>query len=180
MEDTLRSGGAAPDWGIDYGITSLWNEVAPGLWVGGTDDNDTVATARPSVSTWHGFAVRGKADITKDDFDAVVTLYAWARPVDWEVAELRWGIYDTEFDHAELESLNDTVDWAWRRWKKGQRVLCRCQAGLNRSSLVAALVLVKDGWEPAEAIDAIRKNRSSKALFNGSFEALIRDAALAA
>ena len=47
----------------------------------------------------------------------------------------------------------------------------RCQAGLNRSSLVAALALVHRGLAPQEAIDAIRAGRSPNCLFNRSFAA---------
>ena len=48
-------------------------------------------------------------------------------------------------------------------------MLVRCQAGLNRSGLVTALVLIKDGFTPYQAIDLIRQRRTDIALFNENF-----------
>ena len=55
------------------------------------------------------------------------------------------------------------------RLAEGRRVLVRCQAGLNRSSLVAARALVLSGWAPADAVAAIRAARSPNCLFNREF-----------
>jgi hypothetical protein len=169
----------APDWGLRHGVTHLWNEILPGLFVGGTDDADVLGDA-VLWETRRGRPVRPDyADpfITKDDFDAVVTLYAFARPVDWFVEELRWGIMDDRENAIgfDPETMRETVAWAHRRWKNGGRVLARCQAGLNRSSLVAALVLVRDGMEPQQAVDVIRHNRSGQCLFNKEFYRFVCD-----
>jgi hypothetical protein len=49
--------------------------------------------------------------------------------------------------------------------------LLHCQAGLNRSSLIAALVLMKvSDRSPREAIDFLRAQRSPAVLCNPSFE----------
>lgn len=144
----------------------LWTEVLPGLWQGGTDDFDTIADPR---SLYHG-----KAQITLAEFDAVVTLYAWARPVDWEVEELRWGFYDSQ-ELPEWEKLAETVNWAHRRWEAGDRVLIRCQAGLNRSGLITALVLMRSGWSADSAIALLREMRSPWALCNRDFERAVRE-----
>jgi protein-tyrosine phosphatase len=61
------------------------------------------------------------------------------------------------------------AEWAHQSWSSGQRVLIRCQAGLNRSGVVTALVLMLEGWSPREAIDLIRSRRSSLALCNDDF-----------
>jgi protein-tyrosine phosphatase len=57
--------------------------------------------------------------------------------------------------------------------------LIRCQAGLNRSGLVTALVLIRFGLAAKEAIEQIRIRRAGHALCNESFEAwlLQREAA---
>jgi protein-tyrosine phosphatase len=55
------------------------------------------------------------------------------------------------------------------QWKLGKVVAGKCQAGLNRSSLVVALVLLKEGYSATDAIDLIRKKRSKYALFNTYF-----------
>ena len=173
-----RIGNLAPDWGRGYGIHELWSEVAPGLFVGGTHDNDTVDIGRAAIRDRRNFYVREDAEIGPEEFDAVITMYAWARPVDWGVEELRWGIMDSDRHGIDLESLRETVIWGYRRWKAGKRVLVRCQAGLNRSSLVAALILVRDGHTGWEARDKIRRGRSEHALFNKKFEKLVVSAGL--
>ena len=166
--ETVKIGNAAPDWGRSYGLTDLWTEIKPGLWVGGTADGDTVATARNSNDGWSGFVVTEEGEIGPDDFDAVVTLYAWARPVDWLVEELRWGIFDGG-DAPDLDTVRDAVVWAHKRWKAGKKVLLRCQAGLSRSTFLTALVLVRDGMDIEEAVELIRDSRSRSCLnVNGS------------
>lgn len=155
---------AAPDWGIDYGIDALWHEVLPGLWIGGTDDHDTVSTRRPSRPSSYGVSWDLEdATITRKDFDAVVTCYAWAQPVDWEVEEMRYGFYDGggEFD---AETVEEMAEWAHRRWKSGKRVLVRCQAGLSRSALVTSLVLMREGYTARGAISLIREKRTQQCL----------------
>ena len=145
----------APRYAIEY-PTELWSEVAKGLWIGGTDDDDVdVQKTVPAIQ--------------KKDFDTVVTAYAWANPCDWFVREIRYPFYDgtmEDFDPAELE---DIVSMAYADWKRGLRVLCRCQAGMNRSSLICALILMKDGFTADQAIALIREKRSKHALFNKKF-----------
>jgi protein-tyrosine phosphatase len=69
-----------------------------------------------------------------------------------------------------VEELFDIVRLAHADWKRGKRVLIRCQAGWNRSGLITALVLIREGMGAREAIDLIRKTRSEWALCNKSFE----------
>lgn len=182
MNDTReappRNGNKAPDWGRNYGIRELWSQVAPGLFVGGTADDDTVSRGRDALRGKFTFHVLEDAEIGPNEFDAVVTMYAWARPVDWSVEELRWGIMDSPTEGIDLEALRETVAWAHRRWKVGKKTLIRCQAGLNRSSLVAGLVLVRDGMNGWEAVDKIRRGRSTECLFNKRFEAIVTGASL--
>ena len=44
--------------------------------------------------------------------------------------------------------------------------MVRCQAGLNRSGLVTALIMMSTGLDAETAIEQIRKNRAEIALFN--------------
>lgn len=64
------------------------------------------------------------------------------------------------------------------RWvthcRKTSPVLVHCQAGLNRSSLVAARVLMLDGATADEAIRLIREKRSAACLCNEAFEEWLR------
>ena len=96
-------------------------------------------------------------------------MYAWARPADWKVQEFRYGVPDASITDIDLDRLRQAVDFGYDRWKQGDRVLVRCQAGLNRSGLVTALILIKDGLKPAEAIARIRDIRGEDALFNRDF-----------
>jgi len=145
----------APRYSIEY-PKELWSEILPGLWQGGTDDDDVdVQKITPAIQPKH--------------FDTVVTAYAWANPVDWFVKEIRFGFYDgtmADFDPAELE---DIVSMAYADWKRGKKVGVRCQAGMNRSGLIVALVLMKDGFTAEQAIGLIREKRSKHALFNKKF-----------
>ena len=136
----------------------LYSMIAPNLFQGGTDDLDVIHLAQTNN--------RPRTDLP---FDAIVTMYAWARPADWKVQEFRYGVPDASITDIDLDRLRQAVEFGYDRWKQGDRVLVRCQAGLNRSGLVLALILIKDGLKPAEAIARIRDNRGDDALFNRDF-----------
>lgn len=156
---------APVSWEIAY-PSWVADEVLPGLFMGGTHDDTTVADPMQLVG------LGGPRE-----YDAVVTLYAWAQPVAWEIEELRYGFGDGALDGADLQRVLRAARWAHERWQSGDRVLIRCQAGLNRSGLVTALVLVQAGWDPAEAILHLRTRRSPHVLFNDHFVRwLVREA----
>jgi hypothetical protein len=149
---------ARPDWG--YGLDDkIKHEILPGLWQGGTHDDDVIGNSR--------FAQNPQIKI--DEFDSVVTMYQYANPAGWFVKELRYCIYDASMETIDLNELFDTARWAYNEWAEGKRVLIRCQAGWNRSGLITALVLMLDGIPANEAIDLIRKQRSEHALCNPDF-----------
>jgi len=136
----------------------LYSMIAPNLFQGGTDDLDVIHLAQTNN--------RPRTDLP---FDAIVTMYAWARPADWKVQEFRYGVPDAAITDIDLDRLRQAVEFGYDRWKQGDRVLVRCQAGLNRSGLVLALILIKDGLTPQDAIARIRDNRGDDALFNRDF-----------
>ncbi len=136
----------------------LFSMIAPNLYQGGTDDLDVVHL--PVTNN------RKRIDLP---FDAIVTMYAWARPADWNVQEFRYGVPDASIADIDLVRLRQAVEFGYARWKAGDRVLVRCQAGLNRSGLVTALILIKDGCSAEQAISLIRENRGEDALFNNNF-----------
>jgi len=147
----------------DYGQSGrryydpLWSEVLNGLWQGGTDDLDVDRQLKVPM-------------ITTKSFDTVITMYADANPVDWFVKEFRYGVWDSDINKMDTTELFDIVRLAHADWKRGKRVLIRCQAGWNRSGLITALVLIREGMGAREAIDLIREKRSEWALCNKSFE----------
>jgi hypothetical protein len=137
---------------------SLYSEIAPNLFMGGTDDADVIhlAASRNLVRT----------DLP---FNAIVTMYAWARPADWQVQEFRYGVPDASIAQIDLARLKQAVEFGYNRWLSGDRVLVRCQAGLNRSGLVTALILMSTGLDAETAIEEIRKKRAEIALFNTEY-----------
>jgi hypothetical protein len=149
---------ARPDYGrYDEWIRDpLWSEVLDGLWQGGTHDDDT-------------HVMMHKPMITNKNFDTVITMYAYANPVDWFVKEFRYGVWDSDTKHFDVKELFDIVKLTHKEWKTGKRVLVRCQAGWNRSGLITALVLMRDGMPAQEAIELIREKRSKNALCNKNF-----------
>jgi len=160
---TKSRGIEAPDYS-DLLSKDLWNEILPNLWQGGTDDFDVIGD-----NTYAKPFSREKAYITEKDFDTVVTMYQYANPVGWFVKEYRYCVYDAGIDLLDKSELFATARFAYDEWKRGKRVLVRCQAGLNRSGLVMALVLMQDGYTADQAIDLIRKQRNPYALFNKDF-----------
>lgn len=142
------------------------DQILPGLFQGGTADEDVI-----SAGTWCSFD-------RSYPFDLVVTLYANANPVPWGVPEIRFGFPDAEPRIADLERVRAIARIAYTTWQTGQRVLIRCQAGVNRSGLTSALVLMLHGYSAAEAIALLRERRGLSVLCNPDFEDwLLADAA---
>ena len=143
---------------MSYQPTSLYSEIAPNLFMGGTADEDVIHQA-----------VAYNKDRTDLPFNAIITMYAWANPADWRVQEFRYGIYDSAIADIDLDRLKQAVEFGYNRWLSGDRVLVRCQAGLNRSGLVTALIMMSTGLDAETAIEQIRKNRADIALFNNNY-----------
>ena len=143
---------------MSYQPTSLYSEIAPNLFMGGTADEDVI----------HQAVAYNKAR-TDLPFDAIITMYAWANPADWRVQEFRYGIYDSAIADIDLDRLKQAVQFGYNRWLSGDRVLVRCQACLNRSGLVTALIMMSTGLDAETAIEQIRKNRADVALFNNNY-----------
>lgn len=150
------------------GIYGQWpayapDEILPGLFQGGTEDDHTVGDPRP-VDHYRG----------ERRFDLVVTLYADAQPAPWGVEEMRFGFPDSDLTESAIRRVMRMARLAHERWVAGDRVLVRCQAGVNRSGLVTALILMHDGMPAEEAIALIRQRRSPVVLANADFEWFLR------
>jgi len=155
---------AAPVYDVYY-PTDVWSEVLPGLWLGGTASADDMATALGGGSAYG----MPETTVTKEKFDTVITLYAWAKPADWFVKEMRLGVLDGDLEDFDWPGIRALVQTAHTDWKSGKRVLIRCQAGINRSSLIMALVLVREGLSARKAIELMRKQRGQAVLANRHF-----------
>ena len=117
----------APSW-VDKSLlpNELVTMIAPGLYPG---------RHRRRRLDRHGDRAASRDDAS--GFDAVVTLFAWALPCSWGVEELRYGFPDAHPDLADMTRVVAAARWAHERWVSGDRVLIRCQAGLDRSGLRA-------------------------------------------
>ena len=131
-----------------------WNEVVPGLFMGGHD----VRAQSPS------------ACVVTDEFDLVVRLtaregYGPAPAVEHVVVRLADAVLDRT-NAARVRELGAGVAAAVR---DGKRALVRCSGGLNRSGVVVAEALVQLGHTADEAVRAVRAARGPWALTNPGF-----------
>jgi predicted protein tyrosine phosphatase len=157
-----------------YYPEALWNEILPGLFQGGTAEDDELGaflrTAPKDIKAYEAEDYIGETQVKRHDFDTVVTAYVSANPCSLGVKELRYTFFDGNM--ADFHPENDLF-WLVREahadWKAGKRVLIRCQAGINRSGLIMALVLIREGYSPEEAIEQIRDKRCEAALSNRKF-----------
>lgn len=148
----------------DYPDPQPASQIAANLWMGGTARHETIDVAQPRL----GFQ-------PERPYDAVLTLYAFAAPVSWGVEERRFGFPDRDVIVEYVPILHDLADWAFARWTSGRRVLIRCAAGMNRSGLLTAMVLMRSGMSADEAVEQIREQRHPFALNNYAFVRLLRD-----
>lgn len=123
----------------------LISEVLPGLWQGGCIQGVTLP----------------------HDFDLVISLYKWEQ---YDLGSNTERVEVLMYDSHDVPMVDDVVDQAYSAWKSGKKTLIHCQAGLNRSGLVSAKVLMKDGMTAQEAINHLRQSRSELVLFNKTFE----------
>jgi hypothetical protein len=102
----------------------LYSEILPGLWQGGTHDEDTTlgvmnGKTKPKV-------------IGVSDFQTLVTAYAFANPADWLVKELRYSFYDSDnLGGIDFDSINQIIDIAHADWKAGKKVGCAAKSELT-------------------------------------------------
>lgn len=133
-----------------------WNEIAPGLWMGGHE--------------YIGVDGLWAAAIPGREFDAVYSLHSRAGHgpdpgVEHHVLE----VPDDTLTAAQILAVRDFALTAAESWRDDRTVLVRCRAGLNRSGLVVAQVLMHHGWPVADAVGLVRERRSPNALNNEVF-----------
>lgn len=73
------------------------------------------------------------------------------------------------------EKIRSAVDEIVSRWRRGQKVLVRCQAGYNRSGMLMCLTLMQMGLTAEDAIKTVRKRRGQHVLINRVFEGYVRE-----
>lgn len=137
-----------------------WDEVVPGLFVGGHQCQP--GNGEPGTV----------GDVyAREEFDLVVSLYRGGpqHGPGPGVEHLRHKMPDGPLDERDYEHVRRLADTVADRVMRGKTVLVRCQAGINRAALVAALAMTFMGWTPEAAIARIREVRSPYVLFNASF-----------
>ncbi len=142
--------------------TEPWNEVVPGLWMGGTDVRSGSLTA----------------SVVDGQFDSVVSMTGateFGPPEHVPHRVLRMA--DAGLDYFLEQRLDELSDHVVAELAAGRTVLVRCTGGLNRSGLVVGMTLVKQGRTPEEAIELVRAARGPWALCNGAFVSHLRSMA---
>jgi hypothetical protein len=92
-----------------------------------------------------------------EHWDAVIDLDCSAPPLEGVAFYAHWPIEDGPApETAVLVALADLVNDLRRG---GKRVLIHCAAGINRSGLLAAAALIRDGMEADEAVETVRARR---------------------
>lgn len=177
--------------GASYFEVPLFTHVIDNLWQGCSpaefpDELESMNPFSFEALTWashnRGNPINCKHLMKWDDillreeprFDAILNLFQWGIYVVPEgVEQLTVEMYDSLDEISEqVDELADQVI-LWLR--DGKRVLVHCQAGLNRSSLVVARVLMKKyNMTADQAISLIREQRSPVCLCNETFEKHLR------
>lgn len=107
-----------------------------------------------------------------EHWDAVFDLHGSAPPLEEVEFYVHWLIEDGPApEFATLVALADLVD---SLRQAGKRVLIHCAAGINRSGLLSAAVLIRGGYDADEAIALVRTARTG-ALNNPNFVELLQD-----
>ena len=153
----IRADGDERETYADFAPKDTWTQVLPRLWIGATDDDDILGHELEEPR------------ITLANFDTVISLHAWSNPADWHVREIRQPFHDGDLSEIDVQDLWFVTNAVFDDWMNGKRVLVRCLAGLNRSGLVIALVMIMAGYSASDAIAHIRGVRSRNALCNRDF-----------
>jgi hypothetical protein len=139
------------------GPEEAWNEIRPGLWMGGHYWTDRTGTLQPAV--------------VDRQFDLVVSLFTLPGhgphpTVEHLLAEMPDGPLGAD----RIGSIQQLAGVAAGAVRDGEKVLVRCHSGYNRSGLVVAQALVElDDHTPASAVELVRRGRSPWALNNVTF-----------
>ena len=137
-------------------------------WVPGKGPVSVPLISKVEDNLYQGGCIGGV--ILPDYIDFIVSLYPWEKYTllpGQSRQEIEMYDHGSMPDIDQLHQIADTVNTR----RKESTVLVHCQAGLNRSGLVAALALIKSGMTPSEAIALLRKSRCDMVLCNETFEA---------
>lgn len=128
---------------------------------------------KPSTDTWpigHNLYVGPHPDLVGIPADVrhVVSLCPWTPFPSGPNLKSHLIVPMLDSDNADLSMLEAVAEYVVAA-KQDAPVLVHCEAGLNRSCLVVARVLMLEGYSATSAISILRKLRHADALFNVSF-----------
>lgn len=143
-------GRGAPD------AESPWNEIVPGLFMGGHQYRDSSGERIPVV--------------VRSEFDVVISLYRrdGHGPAETVAHHCR-EVPDGPLTSDQLVDICELAELAAEAVGADRRVLVRCHSGYNRSGLVVVQALLLLGYSVDDAIFLVRYRRSKWALNNGLF-----------
>lgn len=118
---------------------------------------------------WQGGCIDGVS--LGKRFEHVISLYPWEKytTTNMLASMLEVKLYDSN-EMPDRRLIEQIADWINTCVDKGP-TLVHCQAGLNRSSLVAAVALMRrhPDWSPDYVINLLRERRSPAVLCNPTF-----------
>ncbi|MCX4529745.1 dual specificity protein phosphatase family protein [Streptomyces sp. NBC_01551] len=139
---------------------SPWDEISPGLWMGGHVWTDPAGELRPVV--------------VADEFDLVISLFTRSGHGPGPDAEHLVALMpDAALTAGQLHTVRRLARAASGALDAGRTILVRCHSGYNRSGLVVAQCLMERGLAAADAIALVRRRRSPWALHNATFTAYL-------
>lgn len=109
-----------------------------------------------------------------DFFSHVFSMYKWENYHTGPKTSVYTVTMLDSHDEPDPLEIDDIADRVVAALESGGNVLVHCQAGINRSNLIAASALVKMGKSVDEAIDLLREKRSPHVLANATFENFLR------
>lgn len=150
-----------------------WQQRLRGIAVHGNTPFDVPYISQITGNLWMGGCANGL--LLPDQFQHVISLYPWERYSNRHELKSRLEVrmFDRsgEPDDAQVVGLADWVNVC----RADGPTLVHCQAGLNRSGLVTAAALCRDGMTSNGAIRWIREARSEACLCNESFVSYLRN-----
>jgi hypothetical protein len=134
-----------------HGVVQSVHEIVLGLFQGANI---------PSGATFERMGISALVDV-EDRPHTVPPVPPWGVYILWPLPD--GDTVDPDTTRALARTIRDLIN-------AGHTVLIHCRSGLNRSSLVAARVLISMGWDPEQAVSHVRKcRRDSRALSNETF-----------
>jgi hypothetical protein len=115
---------------------------------------------------WQGGCPVGVAPV---EFDFIINLYPWEP---YRIHDHQIMLVARLYDHGEIpeERLLLPLARHVNQCRVAGPTLVHCQAGLNRSALVAGLALIEAGMPAQDAVNLLREKRCDAVLCNQAFE----------